>query len=46
LTTVELRKAFAVGRGDPILLGMVSAAHRRDTASLQHLGARITCPRD
>lgn len=45
LKTVELRKAFAQGDGDPTLLAMVRASHERDTATIQRLGANITCPR-
>lgn len=45
LKTVELRKAFAQGSGDPVLLAMVRAAHTRDGAEIQRLGANITCPR-
>ena len=45
LKTVELRKAFAQGSGDPTLLAMVRASHARDRAEIQRLGANITCPR-
>ena len=45
LKTVELRKAFAQGSGDPTLLAMVRASHARDRAEIQRLGASITCPR-
>ena len=45
LTTLELRKAFAQGTGDPILLGMVRASHQRDAAEMQRLGASIACNR-
>jgi hypothetical protein len=45
LKTVELRKAFAQGTGDPTLLAMVRASHARDRAEIQRQGANITCPR-
>ena len=44
LRTVELRRAFAQGSGDPVLMNMVRASHERDTAALQRLGASIACP--
>jgi len=45
LRTVELRRAFAEGDGDPTLMEMVRASHQRDTVALQHLASRISCPR-
>lgn len=45
MKTVELRKAFAQGDGDPTLLAMVRASHERDTATIQRLGSNIACPR-
>jgi len=45
LRTVELRRAFAEGNGDPTLMSMIRASHDKDTAALQRLGASITCPR-
>ena len=45
LKTVELRKAFAQGSGDPTLLAMVRASHARDRAEIQRLGANIDCKR-
>lgn len=44
LRTIELRRAFAQGDGDPTLLAMVRAAYEQDTAAIQRLGARIRCP--
>ena len=44
LRTIELRRAFAQGNGDPVLMNMVRASHERDTAALQRLGASIACP--
>ena len=45
LRTVELRRAFAEGDGDPTLMAMIRASHQKDTATLQRLGAAIACPR-
>ena len=45
LRTVELRRAFAEGNGDPTLMSMIRASHEKDTLALQRLGASITCPR-
>ncbi len=44
LRTVELRRAFAQGDGDPVLMSMIRASHERDTAALQRLGSSIACP--
>jgi len=44
MRTVELRRAFAQGNGDPVLMGMIRASHERDTATVQRLGATISCP--
>ncbi|MEO8248120.1 MAG: hypothetical protein ABI589_02015 [Burkholderiales bacterium] len=41
----ELRAAFADGAGDPILMGMIRAAHAKDGAALTHLRAALRCPR-
>ena len=46
LKAAELRRAFAEGNGEPTLMRMVRAAQERGTASLQRLGANITCPRN
>lgn len=45
LQTVELRRAFAEGSGDPTLMAMVRATHQKDTAAVQRLVATIACPR-
>jgi hypothetical protein len=45
LKTVELRRAFAEGNGDPTLMHMIRAAQQKDTAALQRLSAGIACPR-
>jgi hypothetical protein len=44
LRTVELRRAFAQGNGDPVLMGIIRASHERDTAAVRRLGASIRCP--
>lgn len=44
MRTVELRRAFAQGNGDPVLMAMIRASHERDTAAVQRLGATISCP--
>ncbi len=44
MRTVELRRAFAQGNGDPVLMSMIRATHERDTAAVQRLGASISCP--
>ncbi len=45
LRTVELRRAFAEGNGDPTLMAMIRASHQKDAAALQRLGAAMSCPR-
>ncbi len=45
LKTVELRRAFSEGSGNPTLMAMVRATHQKDTAAVQRLGATIACPR-
>ncbi len=45
LTTVELRRAFADGSGNPTLMAMIRASHQKDAAALQRLSSSITCPR-
>lgn len=45
MRSVELRRAFAEGSGDPTLMAMVRAAHQKDGAALQRLGSAISCPR-
>lgn len=44
MRTVELRRAFAEGDGNPTLMAMIRAAHQRDTAGLQRLAAQVSCP--
>lgn len=43
LKTVELRRAFADGSGDPVLMAMVLAAFQRDTPKLRRLADAISC---
>lgn len=45
LKTVELRRAFADGSGDPVLMAMVLAAFQRDTLKLRLLADGISCAR-
>lgn len=45
MRTVELRRAFAEGSGDPTLMAMIRASHEKDGAGLQRLGTHIACPR-
>ncbi|MBI5792719.1 MAG: hypothetical protein HZA63_14715 [Rhodocyclales bacterium] len=44
MRTVELRRAFAEGDGNPTLMAMIRASHQRDTAGLQRLAAQVSCP--
>lgn len=43
LAVGELRRLVAEGSGDPVLMAMIGAAHRRDESDLQRLGATIVC---
>jgi hypothetical protein len=43
LPTLQLRRAFAEGSGDPVLLAMVRAAYLRDAGELQRLRRAVTC---
>jgi hypothetical protein len=45
LQTIEMRRAFADGSGDPTLMAMVRATHQKDAAAVQRLGDTIACPR-
>ena len=45
LTTLELRRAVAIGDGNPVLMGMIRAAHQKNAQVLRSLGATISCPR-
>ena len=43
LKAIELRSAIASGAGDPVLMTMIQAASRRDTAALQRLSTTVSC---
>ncbi len=43
LAVRELRRLVAEGSGDPVLMAMISAAHRHDQSELVRLGASIPC---
>jgi len=43
LAVRELRRLVADGSGDPVLMAMMSAAHRRDQSELMRLSASIPC---
>ncbi|HEX7647283.1 MAG TPA: hypothetical protein VF450_07745 [Noviherbaspirillum sp.] len=43
LETVALRRAIADGSGDPVLMAMMLAASRHDTASLRRLSGSVSC---
>lgn len=45
LTTAELRHAVSEGEGNPALMGLIRAAHQKDTAARDRLVAQIPCPR-
>lgn len=44
LSTAELRRAMSQDSGDPVLMGMIRAAHVNDTAARYQLVAQIRCP--
>lgn len=43
MASAELRQAFASEPGDPILMGLIRAAQRQDTAMRQALLSRVSC---
>jgi hypothetical protein len=43
LPVVALRRAFAQGDGDQVLMGMVRATHLRDTEALARLRTQVVC---
>ena len=45
LTTAELRQAVSEGEGNPALMGLIRAAHQKDTAARDRLVAQLPCPR-
>lgn len=44
LNTAELRLAMAQHGGDPVLMGLIRAAHAKDQAARQQLVAQVQCP--
>ncbi|EER58746.1 conserved hypothetical protein [Acidovorax delafieldii 2AN] len=45
LTTTDLRQAISEGEGHPALMGLIRAAHQKDTAARDRLVAQLPCPR-
>lgn len=45
LSSRELRQAMAEGDGDPVLMGMIRAAHLQDGPALARLGEQVSCAR-
>lgn len=45
LTAAELRQAVSEGEGNPALMGLIRAAHQKDTAARDRLVAQLPCPR-
>lgn len=45
LNTAELRQAVSEGEGNPALMGLIRAAHQKDTAARDRLVAQFPCPR-
>jgi len=45
LSTTELRRAMAQEGGDPVLMGLIRAAHLKDQGARQQLIAQVQCPR-
>ncbi|WP_406625165.1 hypothetical protein [Acidovorax sp. SDU_ACID1] len=44
MSTAELRRAMAEGEGNPTLMGLIRAAHLKDTATRDRLVAQLPCP--
>lgn len=44
LNTAELRRAMAQEGGDPVLMGLIRAAHAKDRGARQQLVAQVQCP--
>lgn len=44
LNTAELRHAMAQDGGDPVLMGLIRAAHSKDRSARHQLVAQIRCP--
>ena len=45
LTVIELRRAIAIGAGEPLLMAMMRAAAKQDSATLQRLSNAVSCAR-
>ena len=45
LTTRELRRAVAIGDGDPVLMGMIRASYQKDAGALRSLESSMSCSR-
>ncbi|HRO52720.1 MAG TPA: hypothetical protein PK043_06120 [Alicycliphilus sp.] len=45
LTTAELRQAVSEGKGNPALMGLIRAAHQKDSAARDRLVAQLPCLR-
>lgn len=46
MTARELRRAFAEGTGEPVLMRMIRASSLNDRNALHALSASVPCPRD
>ncbi|WP_245610784.1 hypothetical protein [Xenophilus azovorans] len=44
LSTDELRLAVAQGEGNPVLMGLIRAAHSKDTTARDRWIAQLPCP--
>lgn len=44
LTTDELRLAMAQGEGNPVLMGLIRAAHTQDVAARDRWIGQVACP--
>ena len=45
LTAAELREAVSEGEGNPALMGLIRAAHQKDSAARDRLVAQLPCLR-
>ncbi len=43
LTTADLRRAMSQAGGDPVLMGMIRAAHLRDAQAMSALAQSLKC---
>lgn len=44
LNTADLRLAMSQDAGDPVLMGLIRAAHTKDPSARQQLVAQVRCP--